>query len=62
MAKQESLFVPILRGIIAYKSTVTGVTYYVETKINPKSGLETLAKLLTRLGVEVRVPLLEDAD
>jgi hypothetical protein len=45
-----------------YKSKVTGATYYLETKINPKSGLETLAKLLTRLGVEVRVPLLEDAD
>lgn len=42
-----------------YKSKQTGTTYYLETKINPKSGLETLAKLLTRLGVEVTIPLLE---
>jgi hypothetical protein len=45
-----------------YESKVTGETYYLETKINPKSGLETLAKLLIQLGVEVRIPLLEDAD
>jgi hypothetical protein len=43
-----------------YESPVTGETYYLETKINPKSGLETLAKLLTRVGVEVSIPLLED--
>lgn len=36
----------------------TGDVYYLETKINPKSGLETLVKILTRLGVEVEVPLL----
>ncbi|MEH7013088.1 DUF4145 domain-containing protein [Neobacillus niacini] len=45
-----------------YKSKLTGSTYYLETKINPKSGLETLAKLLTRLGVEVQIPLLESND
>jgi hypothetical protein len=45
-----------------YKSKITGTTYYLETKINPKSGLETLAKLLTRLGVEVKIPLLESID
>jgi hypothetical protein len=45
-----------------YESQITGETYYLETKINPKSGLETLAKLLTRLGVEVSIPLLEDAE
>lgn len=42
-----------------YQSKRTETTYYLETKINPKSGLETLAKLLTRLGVEVKIPLLE---
>ena len=45
-----------------YKSKRTGTTYYLETKINPKSGLETLAKLLTRLDVEVKIPLLEGLD
>ncbi|MFJ5762016.1 DUF4145 domain-containing protein [Neobacillus sp. NPDC093182] len=45
-----------------YKSKLTGTTYYLETKINPKSGLETLAKLLTRLGIEVKIPLLESND
>jgi hypothetical protein len=45
-----------------YKSKLTGTTYYLETKINPKSGLETLAKLLTCLGVEVKIPLLESND
>ncbi|WHX98392.1 DUF4145 domain-containing protein [Neobacillus sp. DY30] len=45
-----------------YKSKLTGTTYYLETKINPKSGLETLAKLLIRLGVEVKIPLLESND
>jgi hypothetical protein len=45
-----------------YHSKLTETTYYLETKINPKSGLETLAKLLTRLGVEVKIPLLEGAD
>lgn len=45
-----------------YKSKLLGTTYYLETKINPKSGLETLAKLLTRLGVEVKIPLLESND
>ncbi|WP_251553681.1 DUF4145 domain-containing protein [Neobacillus muris] len=45
-----------------YESKVTGKTYYLETKINPKSGLETLGKLLMRLGVEVKIPLLEDAE
>jgi hypothetical protein len=43
-----------------YKSIITDETYFLETKINPKSGLETLAKLLSRLGVQVRIPLLEN--
>lgn len=41
-----------------YQSQFRGEVYYLETKINPKSGLETLGKLLTRLGVEVEIPLL----
>jgi hypothetical protein len=42
-----------------YQSQMTGDIYYLETKINPKSGLETLGKILTRLGVEVDIPLLQ---
>ena len=42
-----------------YPSQVTGEVYYLETKINPKSALETLGKLLTRLGVQVDIPLLK---
>jgi hypothetical protein len=42
-----------------YQSKLMDTTYYLETKINPKSGLETLAKLLTSLGVEVKIPLLD---
>ncbi|GAM12213.1 DUF4145 domain-containing protein [Mesobacillus selenatarsenatis] len=42
-----------------YQSQLTGEVYYLETKINPKSGLETLGKVLTRLGVEVDIPLLK---
>ncbi|WP_257391827.1 DUF4145 domain-containing protein [Mesobacillus jeotgali] len=42
-----------------YVSTLTGEVYYLETKINPKSGLETLGKILTRLGVEIEIPLLD---
>lgn len=42
-----------------YPSQNTGDVYYLETKINPKSGLETLGKILTRLGVEVDIPLLQ---
>ncbi|WP_462413341.1 DUF4145 domain-containing protein [Neobacillus sp. Marseille-QA0830] len=45
-----------------YESKVTGKTYFLETKINPKSGLETLGKLLTRLGVEVKIPLLDNEE
>lgn len=41
-----------------YQSQMTGDLYYLETKINPKSGLETLGKILSRLGVEVDIPLL----
>ena len=40
--------------------SITGETYYLETKINPKSGLETLKKIFERLGVEVYIPLLEE--
>ncbi|WP_251009809.1 DUF4145 domain-containing protein [Bacillus sp. ISL-39] len=43
-----------------YQSQLSGEVYYLETKINPKSGLETLGKVLTRLGVEVDIPLLKD--
>ncbi|WP_233434984.1 DUF4145 domain-containing protein [Mesobacillus jeotgali] len=42
-----------------YQSQLTGEVYYLETKINPKSGLETLGKVLNRLGVEVDIPLLK---
>jgi hypothetical protein len=41
-----------------YQSQITGEIYYLETKINPKSGLETLGKILARLGIEVEIPLL----
>ncbi|WP_240035174.1 DUF4145 domain-containing protein [Neobacillus notoginsengisoli] len=43
-----------------YKSVLSGEVYYLETKINPRSGLETLGKLLKRLGVEVDIPLLRE--
>lgn len=42
-----------------YESQITEEIYYLETKINPKSGLETLGKLLNRLGVKVDIPLLK---
>ncbi|WP_243449945.1 DUF4145 domain-containing protein [Neobacillus terrae] len=42
-----------------YKSELTGEIYYLETKINPKSGLETLEKIFKKLGVEVDIPLLK---
>ncbi|WP_246017649.1 DUF4145 domain-containing protein [Mesobacillus subterraneus] len=42
-----------------YQSQTTGALYYLEMKINPKSGLETLGKILTSLGVEVDIPLLK---
>jgi hypothetical protein len=42
-----------------YESQVTGEIYYLETKINPKSGLETLGKILSRLDVEADIPLLK---
>jgi hypothetical protein len=42
-----------------YQSQISGDVYYLETKINPKSGLETLGKVLTRLDVEVDIPLLK---
>jgi hypothetical protein len=43
-----------------YHSSITGDTYYLETKINPRSGLETLGKILKRLGVKVEIPLLKE--
>jgi hypothetical protein len=43
-----------------YQSTITGDIYYLETKINPRSGLETLVKILRRLGVKVEIPLLKE--
>lgn len=42
-----------------YQSQITGDIYYLETKINPKSGLETIGKILNRLGVDVDIPLLQ---
>jgi hypothetical protein len=42
-----------------YQSQISGDFYYLETKTHPKSGLETLGKILTRLGVEVDIPLLQ---
>lgn len=42
-----------------YQSQLSGEVYYLETKINPKSGLETLGKVLKRMGVEVDIPLLK---
>ncbi|MCM3584560.1 DUF4145 domain-containing protein [Mesobacillus maritimus] len=45
-----------------YESSLTEQTYYLETKINPKSGLETLRKIFTMLGVDVEIPLLEQSD
>jgi hypothetical protein len=43
-----------------YESSLTGETYYLETKINPRSGLETLRKIFGMLGVQVSIPLLEE--
>ncbi|MGM0900900.1 MAG: DUF4145 domain-containing protein [Bacillota bacterium] len=43
-----------------YESSLTGETYYLETKINPRSGLETLKKIFGMLGVQVSIPLLEE--
>ncbi|WP_246628994.1 DUF4145 domain-containing protein [Mesobacillus maritimus] len=43
-----------------YKSSLTGDIYYLETKINPRSGLETLRKIFGMLGVQVSIPLLDE--
>jgi hypothetical protein len=47
-------------SIHTYESILSGETYYLETKINPKSAMMTIAKLLRNLGVEVETPLLEN--
>jgi hypothetical protein len=46
--------------IHTYESSLTGETYYLETKINPRSGLETLRKIFGMLGVRISIPLLEE--
>ncbi len=46
-------------SIHTYESIITDKTYYLETKINPESGMKTIAKLLKNLGVSVETPLLE---
>ncbi|MDF2791019.1 MAG: hypothetical protein K0S80_4121 [Neobacillus sp.] len=46
-------------SIHTYESIITGETYYLETKINPHSGMKTIAKLLKNLGVAVKTPLLD---
>lgn len=48
-------------SIHTYESIITGETYYIETKINPESGMKTIAKLFKKLGVEVETPLLENS-
>ncbi|WP_162927746.1 PD-(D/E)XK nuclease family protein [Bacillus sp. Y1] len=45
-------------SVHTYESMITGETYFMETKINPHSGMLTIAKLLKNLGVEVETPLL----
>ncbi|WP_318509242.1 hypothetical protein [Bacillus sp. T3] len=47
-------------SVHTYDSILTGQTYYLETKINPHSGMKTIAKLLRKLGVTVETPLLND--
>lgn len=44
-----------------YKSILTGEIYYIEAKINSKSAMLTIAKLLKKLGVGVETPLLESS-
>ncbi|MGE7688592.1 PD-(D/E)XK nuclease family protein [Lysinibacillus sp. NPDC097214] len=44
-----------------YQSILTGEIYYIEAKINSKSAMLTIAKLLKKLGVEVETPLLESS-
>lgn len=43
-----------------YQSIRTGEIYYIEAKINSKSAMQTIAKLLKKLGVGVETPLLEN--
>lgn len=44
-----------------YDSILTGETYYIEAKINSRSCMVTIAKLLKKLGVAVETPLLENS-
>jgi hypothetical protein len=44
-----------------YQSILTGEIYYIEAKINSKSAMLTIAKLLKKLGVGVETPLLESS-
>lgn len=47
-------------SIHTHESSVTGQIYYLETKINPQSGMKTIAKLLRKLDVAVETPLLNE--
>ena len=47
-------------SIHTYESIITGETYYIETKINPESGMKTIAKLLKNLGVETETQLIDN--
>ncbi|MEH7237779.1 PD-(D/E)XK nuclease family protein [Bacillus sp. JJ1562] len=49
-------------SIHEYESIKTGETYYLETKINPESGMKTIAKLLKKLDVEIETPLLANGE
>ena len=42
-----------------YQSTLSGETYYIEAKINSKAAMQTIAKVLKKLGTEVETPLLD---
>ncbi|MED4017728.1 PD-(D/E)XK nuclease family protein [Sutcliffiella cohnii] len=44
-----------------YQSIRTGEIYYIEAKINSKNAMQTIAKLLKKLGVGVETPLLENS-
>lgn len=41
-----------------YQSILTGETYFIEAKINSKSAMQTIAKMLNKLGVKAETPLL----
>lgn len=49
-------------AIREYESILTGEIYYIEAKIDSKSAMLTIAKLLKKLGVDVETPLLESSE